>query len=612
MPYDRLSGDERILDPSCGSGVFLVGAYKRLINVWRHQNRWRRPDVNVLKRIMRQSIFGVELDPNAIDLTAFSLALAVCDALKPNVIWKDLKFDRLRDANLFEADFFKLVLDSKHGVPTILDDRFDVVVGNPPFESKITDFGRQTNKLAEPQRGKLPDKQAAYLFLEQTLDTLSTKGRICLIQPSSFLYNRKAEAFRRYLFQNHQFETVFDFTSIRNLYEADPKTIAVFATSRKPRADHFIQHWTFRRTFAVHERISFELDHYDRHRVSQAEAESNPFVWRVNLLGGGRLHDMSRRIRAISTTVKIFVHERGWDYGEGFIAAKTGKRTPAPFLTGKPLLPTDAFSVAGIDESQIGTVSEKNFRSAYTKDRFTAPLVLIKELQSLPTVFWDKGFLAYGNEIVGVHAPQSEKAELKAFFETFRSRRDFYQFVCAIHSSRSLIARQTALLKTDIDSLPFPKSAKELEIAFWERVLVEDALSYIVDYVRLGQNSNLLRKEATQDDLNAYSGVFCTLLGSIYGNLKAHKPVFLNGLVCQPYYFGQRPNVSWLADGGEDAMRQLVYQQNSEQLRTVRMVRFYDGNAMLLVKPDRLRYWIRSTAIRDADETLVDLRRQGY
>jgi hypothetical protein len=30
------------------------------------------------------------------------------------------------------------------------------------------------------------------------------------------------------------------------------------------------------------------------------------------------------------------------------------------------------------------------------------------------------------------------------------------------------------------------------------------------------------------------------------------------------------------------------------------------------VKPDRLRYWIRATAVRDADETLLDLRRQGY
>jgi hypothetical protein len=44
----------------------------------------------------------------------------------------------------------------------------------------------------------------------------------------------------------------------------------------------------------------------------------------------------------------------------------------------------------------------------------------------------------------------------------------------------------------------------------------------------------------------------------------------------------------------------------------VRVLRFYEANTILIVKPDRLRYWIRSTAIRDADETLADLHEQGY
>jgi hypothetical protein len=33
---------------------------------------------------------------------------------------------------------------------------------------------------------------------------------------------------------------------------------------------------------------------------------------------------------------------------------------------------------------------------------------------------------------------------------------------------------------------------------------------------------------------------------------------------------------------------------------------------MLIIKPDRLRFWIKSTAIRDADETIIALRKQGY
>ena len=107
MPYKKMTGKERILDPACGSGVFLVGAFKRLINLWRSENNWKNPTVEKLKDTLGKSIYGVDLDRNAIDLTAFSLSLAICDALRPNVIWKELKFDYLRGSNLFETDFFK-------------------------------------------------------------------------------------------------------------------------------------------------------------------------------------------------------------------------------------------------------------------------------------------------------------------------------------------------------------------------------------------------------------------------------------------------------------------------------------------------------------------------
>jgi hypothetical protein len=65
MPYGVLTGTERVLDPSCGSGVFLVGAFRRLVNAWRAKHRWRTPDVETVKAILRKQIFGVELEPGA-------------------------------------------------------------------------------------------------------------------------------------------------------------------------------------------------------------------------------------------------------------------------------------------------------------------------------------------------------------------------------------------------------------------------------------------------------------------------------------------------------------------------------------------------------------------
>lgn len=619
MPYDKLTGDERILDPACGSGVFLVGAFRRLINVWRSQHRWKRPKVEKLKNILRQSIYGIDLDRNAIDLAAFSLSLAVCDALKPEIIWKELELDQLRDSNLFTTDFFRMLLDARLGRPTILKKHFDIVIGNPPFESELTQAGEkvdQSAKLKHNSRGSLPDKQVAYLFLEQVLTVLCPKrGRLCLIQPSQLLYTRSPRDFYVNLCRKYRIDSVLDFTSIRNLYEADAKTVAVLTHADNPSEGHWIDHWTFRRTVSVKERICFELDHYDRHKVSQKHAETDPYIWRANLLGGGRLLGISQRLRGFRTLVEYLEknkQEKKWDYGEGFIAAKTGRREPAQFLTDKPFLPTGAFTSSGIDETQIRTVKETLFRSAYTEERYSAPLILIKENEFLPVAFWNKGFLAYGNEIVGIHAPASDKSELRQFYKLFCDRHDVLRFIVMLHGSRSFVSKSTAILKDDIVQLPFPEQPHSLDFCFWEKAIQSDVLEYMADYVRLGQNSDLLRKKADRNDLKSYSRMFCQMLGSIYNNLLASDPIFLNGLTCQPFYFGDLPNLSWLNRDSEDELRKLVYYKNHEHLRTFRIFRLYDENVILIVKPDRLRYWIRSTAIRDADETLIDLRNQGY
>ena len=474
MPYDRLTGHERVLDPACGSGVFLVGAFRRLINVWRSRNRWNRPDVDTLKKILGQGVFGVEMEAHAIDLTVFSLALAVCDALKPDVIWRDLKLDPLSGTNVVEADFFTLLLDREHGTHTVLDGGFDVVIGNPPFESALTEPGERVNEGAQrnyPERKKLPDKQVAHLFLEQALGMLRPHGCACLIQPSGLLYNRKADPFRTCLLRRHQVDSILDFCSIRNLYAADTKTVAVCALAGPPSENHSIQHWTFRRTFGVHERLCFELDHYDHHCVSQPIAISDPFVWRINLLGGGRLLSVSNRICSMRTLAE-FVAEKGWTYGEGFIVGN--RKYEAPWLKGKPFLPTAALTDDGIDETKIGTVDQSRFEAPRREDLYTGPLVAIRENQSLPNAFWDKGFLAFRDKIVGMHAPASDVEALCELYGAFCRRRGTYRFCCTLNGSQALVGKATAILKQDIDALPYPDNPNDLTLSYWEETLRDD------------------------------------------------------------------------------------------------------------------------------------------
>lgn len=613
MPYEKLTGHERILDPACGSGIFLVGAFKRLVNVWRKENNWQRPDVDTLKRILKESIFGIEVDTNAIHLTAFSMSLAICDALQSHVIWEELKFDKLRESNLLEADFFRVLQDCREGKPTILQEGFDVVVGNPPFESDLSAAGEEINGNAQREdskRGSLPDNQSAYLFLEQTFLILRASGTVCLIQPHGLLYNSYARKFQTTIFQKHKILTILDFVSIRKLYEgADAKTIAVLAQPVQPLDGHQITHQTFRRTVSVKEHICFELDHYDWHLVLQKQAMECPYVWRSNLLGGGRLFDISKRFLGMRSLGK-YVKQQHWNYGNGFIVGNGSK--PAPFLTGKDFLPAEALDERGIDENRIRRLTETGFERPRSQILFTPPLILIKKVDFLPTVYWDKRYLTYGYRIVGVHSPPSEASDLLKLCDALSLHHEFYKFSCALNGM-SLLGTATAISKDDIDKLPYPDDLNELTLSFWEKALCEDTLTYITDYIRLGQNSDLLTKAVDANKLRTYSDMFIQMLKSVYNNLQASKPIFRFGLACQPFYFGEPPDLSWLSDEDDLGLQKLIYSEEKHSyLRTIRVLRFYSENYLLLIKPDRLRYWIRSTAIRDADETIVDLSRQGY
>jgi len=624
MPYNKITGKERILDPACGSGVFLVGAFKRLINVWRSKNNWKNPSVDKLKDTLKKCIYGVDLDSNAIDLTAFSLSLAICDALRPNVIWNELQFDYLRGLNLFETDYFKLFVDSRNGTSNILDKKFDIVIGNPPFESELSEAAKKVDKNVqnlEPNRGNCPDNQTAYLFLEQALSVLnSTTGRVCLIQPAGILYNRNVNSFRTELFRKCRIEIIFDFASIRKLYEAaDPKTVAIFAYADKTALNHCINHWTFRRTVSVKEKICFELDHYDHHRVTQKQAENNQYIWRANLLGGGRLIDISKRFQNMRTCAEYIGNQHGWSYGEGFNRGDRKKKNEKKKLnkltllkTGKPFLPTKAFTNQGIDKEQISTLLQQIFVSQNKRERFTSPLILIKELDTLPIVFWNKGFLSYRHEIVGVHAPESDMPKLRELYEYLQRHHRFLRFMVTLHGTRAFIAKSTSILKKDIDILPYPEDEKDLSLSFWEKILCDEAINNMADYIRIGQNSDLLQKSADKKILCQYSEMFIKMLGSIYGNLKAGNPIFLNSLICQPFYFGDSPELEWIDKDAEAELTKLIYYEEHARMRTVRVCHFYKKNVILIVKSDRLRCWIRSTAIWDADETLTDLYQQGY
>lgn len=608
---DRLrERGELVVDPSCGSGVFLVEAYKRLVLHWRSRNGWAKPGVQVLKQLL-DHVRGVDVERGAIELAAFSLCLALCDALEPEEIRATVQlFPKLADRTLTESCFFEAKEQGQIAGP------IGVLVGNPPFESALKTAGAQRSYSRYVEaHGALADKQVAYLFLHESMELVAPGGMLCMLQQYNLIYNLSAEAVRGAFFRRWDVREILDFVSIRGLFQkggADTKIVAVLAEAAPPPADRRILHAVFRRGGRADAEQGFDIDYYDLHWIPRRLLleESGPEIWRANLLGGARTFRFLQRLRELPT-LKHHAEAKGWHVREGFVEGAAGVSRGAAHVIGRPLLPSAALTLDGIDRSRITTVPDKPIEGPRTPELFTPPILLVREHQDLPHAVWADGYLTFKNKIVGF--AQAERDDLETVDRWLAKQAIPLRAYVAGISGRLFTQKATTLAASDVLALPFPENGT-LDLSSNEQIVADDVVEYYRDFVRLGNESALARLVAG-DALPAFTEVFSAQINGIYRE-KPVEPLLAHrwpGVICQPFVFGNDGTIDWTgADDLRDKLDALLHEQRRTSLSITRIGRIYDGRFLFLIKPDRLRYWIRSMALRDSDDVLADLRVQGF
>jgi len=608
---DRLEkNDEVILDPACGSGIFLVEAYKRIVLHWRFRNDWKRPDQETLQRLLTTRIRGVDLEEGAVELAAFSLCLALCDALEPMEIRTSVKlFPRLKENTIHYGCFFEA------REKQTIKDRVGVIVGNPPFASKLETNGAQrAYERYQNEHGALPDKQIAYLFLQESMEMLASGGALSMLQEYNFLYNQQSVKFRRKFIENWDVREILDFISVRGLFNkagSDTKVVVVVAEAQTPKPERQILHATFRRNGRASAQQGFDIDYYDMHWLTRELVLSNDAVWRSDLLGGGRVLGFVDRLRKFRTLAQ-YAHEMDWNYGEGYIEGARGVSRPAPHIVGQALLPSEAIGDPGIDASMITIAPDKPIEGPRSEARFTPPMLLVREQFDLHHDIWTEHYLTYKNQTVGFCAKAADSNLLSALADYLSHEKKVLRAFVAATSVKLFTQHATTLSGMDVFNLPYPRSA-ELNLSPHERILVADIVDYYRDLVRLGEKSAAMNEPGVPA-LPAFNDVFTMRINGVYKKNKLHalEAYSWPGAICQPYVFG-KGTVDWTgADELKGKLDALLREKRGGGLNVTRIARLYDGACVYLLKPDQLRYWLRSIALRDADETLADLSEQGF
>ena len=232
----------RVLDPACGSGSFLIRAYERLCEHWqialtkdeklrRKADGWTDPDTgdvhlttDLKRRILTASIYGVDLDPGAVEVTQLSLYLKMLEGESRATLAKNRELfgpdvpllpplqDNVKCGNSLIASDFSLnpddllrvrAFDWDEGFRDIMKNGgFDAVIGNPPYIQieNIPVEHRKYYTSTYGENGKLGKRYDIYqVFVLRGIALLRPNGRVGHILPNTFLMGHSYETLRRRL-----------------------------------------------------------------------------------------------------------------------------------------------------------------------------------------------------------------------------------------------------------------------------------------------------------------------------------------------------------------------------------------------------------------------------
>ena len=553
LPWDDPEWDLKVLDPACGSGIFLVKAFQRLVHRWKLAHQGQSISSSTLRTLLERNLFGVDVHRHAVRTASFSLYLAMCDEIEPRHYWTKVRFPNLRDRCLVARDFF---IEDVHGLRTDLDSGiYDVVVGNAPWGQGTIKKSKAAKNWANRHAWPVSYGDIGPLFLAKSANLTKSTGWVSLIQPcGTLLFNTSTNAknLRRRLFETFNVTEIVNFSALRfGLFTkaVGPATLVTLrpeAPSTTPLS--YITPKPVRANGTDDYRII--IDPYDVHELQLWETTEASFIWSALMWGSRRDLSLLRRLRERYTLSK-YESMGKIEKRLGVIRGNRKKRQSC--IVGKRMLEDDDFP-----EDVFLHLSPKKLErneDPWTDEGASTDFSAFEPRQLIIKKTWtiDQGrFRAVvvdpSNEgvylsqtYVGVRADEECKNLLDAACMTYNSDFAVYQlFLC----SGRFASYRPAPTVSDLLSVPIPEIdagllntvktlddvnrhvLELLEFRPAEQVLMEDMLRYTLADFK-GDSGSLgrlptRRAEASKNatELHSYCAWFIRVIRAGFGQEK--------------------------------------------------------------------------------------------
>ncbi|MHB8402408.1 MAG: Eco57I restriction-modification methylase domain-containing protein [Bacteroidia bacterium] len=260
----------KIVDPACGSGSFLLGAFQYLLNyhsAYYHGNGFtnKKTKDNPLtpngtlstaekKKILLNNIYGVDIDNNAVEVSKLSLLLKCMEGETSASIEQQITMfhervlpdldNNIKDGNsLIDTDFYDNEFDlgfekkinpfswKKEFTEVFKQGGFDIVIGNPPYVS-VKEIDIVSQKYFSAYYSLSKGQIDLYsLFIEKGLQLINKNSVFSFIIPDSIIDRSNFTPLRKLILDNSE---LYQLTTMNNVFEqANVGSLIFFCSKSK-------------------------------------------------------------------------------------------------------------------------------------------------------------------------------------------------------------------------------------------------------------------------------------------------------------------------------------------------------------------------------------------
>jgi hypothetical protein len=378
----------KVLDLSCGSGIFLVESFRRLVA--RRVAAGEKLTRGLIRRVLYDQVFGVDIQGDAVDVAAFSLSLTALEMEPAGTNGDPIRFARpLKNTNLFVDDAFDLKAKLNRLEP-FAGRGFDIIVGNPPWTAPkgkgakgAPKFPPRHIKYCETRVPPFPlahDSPPDPAFVRRAADFATAGARFGLILAATrfFSLEQSSRKMKLAVMTNYCPALVINLSQVhRDLFpEAEQPAIVLVSENRKATAEDDFTLLSVERSASFKRHGALEIGPESARRLPVLETAREADALKVACWGTPRDWTLVKKLWKFRELRKFLADHGAKEY-QGYIRGTPKKSTPAEMLE-MPLMEKRALRHCLVDVQSLDKkLTERRLEAPREVKIYRAPLLLL-------------------------------------------------------------------------------------------------------------------------------------------------------------------------------------------------------------------------------------------